>query len=103
MIAKRLTGNSLYAVRKRFFRENPLCMHCKPRGVTTLAAELDHIVPLWAGGRNEWSNYQSLCIPCHMAKSLEEQGKSQTTKPIAPYEHKPKPQIGLDGWPVREG
>ena len=31
--------------------------------------ELDHKVPLQRGGRNEWTNYQVLCLPCHDGKT----------------------------------
>jgi len=34
--------------------------------------ELDHVVPLIDGGSHEPSNLQTLCVPCHRAKSAEE-------------------------------
>ena len=34
--------------------------------------ELDHIVPLIDGGGHEPENLQTLCVPCHLAKSAEE-------------------------------
>ena len=34
--------------------------------------ETDHIVPLHRGGTNEWTNLQSLCKPCHAAKTARE-------------------------------
>jgi hypothetical protein len=34
--------------------------------------ELDHIVPLIDGGSHEPENLQTLCVPCHRAKSGQE-------------------------------
>jgi 5-methylcytosine-specific restriction endonuclease McrA len=35
--------------------------------------ELDHVVPLIDGGGHDASNLQTLCVPCHRAKSGDEQ------------------------------
>jgi len=34
--------------------------------------EIDHIIPLGAGGSNEYDNLQPLCIECHQEKTREE-------------------------------
>ncbi len=34
--------------------------------------ECDHIVPREQGGSNDESNLQSLCVPCHQAKTARE-------------------------------
>ncbi len=34
--------------------------------------ELDHIVPLIEGGSHEADNLQTLCVPCHRAKTASE-------------------------------
>jgi len=45
---------------------SPICAHCHEAAAT----EVDHIVPLRAGGaRLELSNLQALCHPCHTAKT----------------------------------
>jgi len=45
------------------------CSHWRPaRGV-----EVDHIVPLGAGGHDVESNLQLLCPPCHRTKTASEQ------------------------------
>ena len=36
------------------------------------APELDHIEPLWRGGRDDESNFQGLCRDCHAAKTARE-------------------------------
>ncbi|MEU0871638.1 HNH endonuclease [Nocardia brasiliensis] len=46
---------------------------CEARGCTALADEVDHIEPVGAGGdRYDWENLQSLCHPCHQAKTARE-------------------------------
>lgn len=39
----------------------------------TSTLELEHKVPLWAGGDNEVGNLQLVCHPCHKAKTSAEQ------------------------------
>jgi 5-methylcytosine-specific restriction endonuclease McrA len=34
--------------------------------------EIDHIIPLHAGGTNNYNNYQILCRDCHAVKTREE-------------------------------
>jgi 5-methylcytosine-specific restriction endonuclease McrA len=34
--------------------------------------EVDHEVPLWAGGTNDLSNLRAVCRPCHKAKTAAE-------------------------------
>lgn len=84
---KRLTGWKLQQMRAQKIRENPLCLHCLQKGITRLGDELDHIVPVSKGGSNEESNLQLLCTECHATKTISDLGQ------------KPKPKIGLDGWP----
>lgn len=42
------------------------------QGIVTPGVFIDHIVPLWMGGRESASNRQTICKPCHDAKSAEE-------------------------------
>lgn len=35
--------------------------------------QVDHVVPFAAGGTHELSNMQTLCTPCHRAKTTAEQ------------------------------
>ena len=67
--------------------ESPLCTHCQAKGLVKLGEELDHIVPVSKGGSNDPSNLQMLCKECHAVKTISDLGQ------------KPKPKIGLDGWP----
>lgn len=85
---KRITGRRLQTIRKRHFQLEPLCVVCKAKGIVTIATELDHVVALVNGGEDVPENRQGLCKVHHDEKTRADMG------------WKPKPQIGLDGWPV---
>lgn len=59
-------------------RDNYLCQECLRQGrMTPLKVRprdhaVDHIIPKAQGGGNEDSNLQSLCAPCHDAKTARE-------------------------------
>jgi 5-methylcytosine-specific restriction protein A len=56
----------------------PCCEVCAKVGRTTPATVCDHITPVRLGGAFwDTRNYQSLCRPCHQAKSATE----RTTQP----------------------
>jgi len=48
-------------------RDCGLCRKCG-----ALGSVVDHIVPLWKGGSDEPENKQTLCDPCHDAKTAQE-------------------------------
>lgn len=56
---------------KRRLAEYPLCATCETEGRTTAATITDHIVPHRGDERLFWDpdNWQSLCKPCHDAKT----------------------------------
>lgn len=56
-------------IRRRILASNPLCVHCRENGRVTLATEVDHIIPLRAGGTHDDSNLQPLCKSCHSRKT----------------------------------
>lgn len=70
----RPSGGKWAGVRaKALARDGGLCQACKARGLVTIAAEVDHVVALDRGGDPlDLGNLQSLCIPCHEAKSKGE-------------------------------
>ena len=68
----RMRGRRLQERRKRWFALHPLCVECERRGVVTIATQLDHVIPLFRGGRDDESNLQSLCLEDHLAKTAEE-------------------------------
>lgn len=88
---KRIRGRRLQAIRKAHFAQHPLCVACEAKGKTSLAVELDHIVALTNGGKDEPSNRQGLCIPCHDAKTLRD------------LNLQPKTAFGPDGEPIAPG
>lgn len=51
---------------------DPLCRLCRLEGRIAEATEVDHIVPLWAGGSNDAANRQGLCHDHHAEKTSAE-------------------------------
>lgn len=71
-VATRWSGRKLQEWRARILANEPLCRHCKAKGLVVVAREVDHEVPLEAGGTYDDSNAQPLCVDCHKAKTAEE-------------------------------
>lgn len=69
---QRVRGRKWMSIRARWLGANPLCVACIANGYTRPANRLDHIVPLIDGGRDDESNYQSLCASCHDEKTAQE-------------------------------
>ena len=70
----RVRGGKLQRIRLRVLkRDRWLCQSCLAAGRVTIAAEVDHVVPLHLGGSESDGNRQSLCKVCHRAKSDEEE------------------------------
>ena len=70
---QRTRGSAWVATRARILkRDNHLCVVCSASGHVSLAREVDHRVPLHEGGKDEDSNLQSICVPCHEAKTAAE-------------------------------
>ena len=53
-------------------RDGDLCQECKRQGRTITGYPVDHIIPLADGGTDDDSNKETLCVPCHDAKSARE-------------------------------
>lgn len=63
-----------HKLRNWYIARHPLCAHCDTRGITAPADMVDHIQPLSTGGaRLDQRNLQSLCSPCHAAKTATDQ------------------------------
>lgn len=82
----RLRGRKAVEQRKRRLRKEPLCRHCRAKGIIRAASVPDHIVPLAQGGSDDDSNIQCLCASCHDAKTRQDFGWRRAHR------------IGLDGW-----
>jgi 5-methylcytosine-specific restriction enzyme A len=68
---------------KALQRDKGLCQPCARLGRDTPAREVDHILPISKGGSNSIGNLQSICIPCHRAKTTEEGAEAQG-RPLQP-------------------
>lgn len=67
----RLRGPALQRMRLRVFTEQHF--HCAMCGRLTDNLELDHIIPVSHGGKDDRHNLQGLCPePCHRQKTLSE-------------------------------
>lgn len=53
-------------------RDSRLCQVCLQQGRVTPANEVDHIIPKAKGGQDDPPNLQSICRPCHQAKTARE-------------------------------
>lgn len=55
-------------------RDQYLCRDCLQRGLVTPAVDVDHIIPVEQRPdlRLDLANLQSLCLPCHRAKTAAE-------------------------------
>ena len=69
---ERTRGGKWMRARAKWLRAHPLCCMCQDEGHVTAAEEVDHITPLWAGGADDDTNYQSLCRAHHAAKTAAE-------------------------------
>lgn len=69
---------------RRLKRTNYLCEDCQAEGITRLADEVHHIVPLHKGGPDTDDNTANLCAEHHLKREQ---------KTVAQ-------RIGVDGWPV---
>ena len=69
---ERTRGSKWMKIRAKWLNAHPLCVECEGRGYARPATQLDHIIPLWQGGKDDESNYQSLCVECHAEKTAEE-------------------------------
>lgn len=82
----RRRGRALQEERAAYFRLHPLCAECEKHGCVRAAVELDHVIALSNGGKDDGKK-QGLCLPCHKTKTALDRG------------YKPKERIGLDGFP----
>jgi 5-methylcytosine-specific restriction enzyme A len=75
--------------------ENPICEECLKRGFAVPAVHVDHIVPLAKDPTLalDSSNLQSLCKPCHTAKTNQEQTGRKA-------KHWSEERVGFDGVPL---
>ena len=74
--AKRGYSYAWQRARAGYLRSHPLCIACDQAGRTVEASVVDHITPHQGDKNLFWDNrnWQSLCKPCHDAKTAREDG-----------------------------
>ena len=73
VVVERKRGYAGVLDRKRIrARDCSLCQECKRQGRTTIGHPVDHIIALADGGTDDDDNKETLCVPCHDAKSARE-------------------------------
>lgn len=69
-VRDRTRFNSSWEIRRtRWLRAHPWCVVCG-----FAANTVDHIVSLSQGGKDDQTNYQSMCVSCHSKKTASEDG-----------------------------
>lgn len=70
---ERLRGRAAVDRRSQWLYLHPLCVECDKEGLVTVGQEVDHIVPLWMSGADDYeANGQTLCRQHHDAKTTAE-------------------------------
>ncbi|UOA08338.1 HNH endonuclease [Methylobacter sp. S3L5C] len=65
-------------LRRAQLDSSPRCCKCKLLGKLVAASVVDHITPISIGGAAlDRENVQSLCTPCHSAKTNKERKKTR--------------------------
>lgn len=82
----RTRGRAWMETRAKWLRANPLCVPCEAEGRPTHATQVDHVVPLWRGGADDPSNYQSICDRCHDEKTRREASERAVGEPRSQWD-----------------
>lgn len=70
---QRLRGRAAVDRRARWLELHPLCCMCEAEDRVTAGDVVDHRIPLWKGGADDYeANGQTLCHAHHDAKSKQE-------------------------------
>jgi 5-methylcytosine-specific restriction protein A len=94
-------GNQWEKIRKVVIeRAKGLCEKCMAEGRVAMGRDVDHKTPKAQAKKLRWSDAKTdhpsnlwyLCVPCHKAKTAEENGQT----------YRPKVEIGEDGWPIEK-
>lgn len=72
--ALRTPIHSTYSTRVKNLlkRQNGICKYCKKKFVPTDIMEVDHILPKFKGGKDEYNNLQLLHKYCHVSKTQKD-------------------------------
>lgn len=69
---KRIRGGSLQVIRARILRRDCglcQCLVCRSAAALKVAHEVEHLIPLWAGGLEEDGNRYAIARDCHELKT----------------------------------
>ncbi|WP_374001135.1 HNH endonuclease [Massilia sp. CFBP 13647] len=78
-MVERKRGSAGVRDRERIrLRDCGLCQACAVKGITAVGIDVDHKIPLWAGGSDHESNKWLLCTTCHNEKSAAEAKRRAT-------------------------
>jgi 5-methylcytosine-specific restriction protein A len=73
----RIRGSTGYRIRDQILTRDAgvcQCARCIRDGAVRLAHEVDHVVPIWAGGRESDDNRAAINRECHRMKTAAESG-----------------------------
>lgn len=77
---------------------------CKRAFCEEPAVDVDHIVPLWAGGSNRDDNLEGLCVPHHVQKTKAEASARAKCKRIEARENGTRrPRKAIPGAKLQSG
>lgn len=71
---ERLRGQAGVERRRRVLERDPLCPDCLAQGIVREAEEVDHVLALHLGGKDDESNLVGRCREHHAAKTARERG-----------------------------
>lgn len=98
---QRITGRRLQERRLRLWAARPHCAACGALTRYPDGFEVDHVVPLAAGGADTDDNCQVLCIACHESKTRADmaaiRGHTLPTRQIPLHPHAPDSAIPPPG------
>lgn len=66
-------------------RDRGVCAYCAQFGHLSIAAEVDHRRPLWAGGTDALQNLAATCRAHHQAKTRDEERDRAAGAPWSPW------------------
>ena len=81
----RMRGRKLQRAREQLFDRSPLCVLCQAQGRIRMATIRDHVIPLEEGGRDDDTNVQAICEPCHDTKTKAEATRGMQRKGYVNY------------------
>lgn len=90
-VRRNLLGANWETVRKQAIEfYGNTCNHCGKKDLTGNDLTVDHIIPLFSGGKSEMNNLQILCADCHKIKGKKNQ---ESKKALKKYREEELPRV----------